>query len=372
MSEAATYRKAMKDKAHRMASGDPHQKVDCSSWSPPEALNANVQTGMRPVSRNKFKRGGKVEGECATVRADRKPRKSGGASIANAYVNRDDKAANEEREGIKHDGGLKRGGKATRPGKDLGGMISDAAGFIPAVAITRAILGRNKDKDDNSSGPLGTNGTGGKKAGGRAERKHGGRADNHWIAGAIKHPGALHKELNVADDKRIPEKKLEKAEHSSNKLVAKRARLAETLRDMHHAKGGSVSDGEIEGTRPTGGRMARKDGGRAKGMNVNIVIETAGKGGHGDDMAQAQPLPPVPPPPPPMPPPRPPMPPPQAAGPPPGMMPPTGPPGMPPPGMMGRKDGGRVAHILGEKSAGAGGGLARLEKIKAYGEAQRK
>jgi hypothetical protein len=51
-----------------------------------------------------------------------------------------------------------------------------------------------------------------------------------WIAGAIKHPGALHKELHVPKGKKIPEAKLKKAEHSSNKTEAKRARLAETLK----------------------------------------------------------------------------------------------------------------------------------------------
>lgn len=51
-----------------------------------------------------------------------------------------------------------------------------------------------------------------------------------WIAGAIKHPGALHKELGVPKGKKIPEKKLEKAEHSSNPKERKRAQLAETLK----------------------------------------------------------------------------------------------------------------------------------------------
>jgi hypothetical protein len=53
-----------------------------------------------------------------------------------------------------------------------------------------------------------------------------------WIAGAIKHPGALHKELNVPMGKKIPQAKLTKAEHAGGKL-GKRARLAETLGKMH-------------------------------------------------------------------------------------------------------------------------------------------
>lgn len=55
----------------------------------------------------------------------------------------------------------------------------------------------------------------------------------HWIQGAIKHPGALHKELGVPEGKKIPAGKLEKAEHSGGTL-GKRARLAETLSKMHH------------------------------------------------------------------------------------------------------------------------------------------
>ena len=51
-----------------------------------------------------------------------------------------------------------------------------------------------------------------------------------WIAGAIKHPGALHKELGVPKGKKIPEKKLEAAAHSRNPKERKRAQLAETLK----------------------------------------------------------------------------------------------------------------------------------------------
>jgi hypothetical protein len=57
---------------------------------------------------------------------------------------------------------------------------------------------------------------------------------DHWIKNAIKHPGALHKELGVPQGEKIPEKKLIKAEHSSNPTEAKRAHLAETLKHLHH------------------------------------------------------------------------------------------------------------------------------------------
>ncbi|WP_092573979.1 hypothetical protein [Rhizobium lusitanum] len=62
----------------------------------------------------------------------------------------------------------------------------------------------------------------------------GGSVKEKWIAGAVKHPGALHKELGVKQDEKIPEKKLEKAARSDNPKLAKRARLAETLKSFHH------------------------------------------------------------------------------------------------------------------------------------------
>lgn len=55
-------------------------------------------------------------------------------------------------------------------------------------------------------------------------------AKEKWIAGAIKHPGSLHKALGVPQGKKIPEKKLEKAEHSKNPSLRKKAVLAETLK----------------------------------------------------------------------------------------------------------------------------------------------
>ena len=68
MSETAkTARAAMKAKAKRLAN-DSSQKVDSSTWSPSEPLNTDVQTGMRPLSRRAYKKGGKVSS--ASSRAD--------------------------------------------------------------------------------------------------------------------------------------------------------------------------------------------------------------------------------------------------------------------------------------------------------------
>ena len=53
-----------------------------------------------------------------------------------------------------------------------------------------------------------------------------------WIQGMDLKKGALRKELKVPEGKKIPEKKLEKAEHSKNPLLKKRAVLAETFKKM--------------------------------------------------------------------------------------------------------------------------------------------
>ena len=55
----------------------------------------------------------------------------------------------------------------------------------------------------------------------------------NFIKEAIKHPGALRKSLHVKKGEKIPESKLEKAEHSKNPTTRKRAVLAETLRKFH-------------------------------------------------------------------------------------------------------------------------------------------
>jgi hypothetical protein len=138
MSEMAKKaRAALKEKAKRLGSDRPTQKVDSSTWSPPELLEADVKTGLRPISRRAYKSGGKVQGACAPTRADRKQRKSGGeaTAYANAKVNRNVKDANELREGKKHIGGMKKGGRARRA---EGGMLDmDDMGAGSGVRTTR-------------------------------------------------------------------------------------------------------------------------------------------------------------------------------------------------------------------------------------------
>ena len=493
MSEASkAARAAMKSKISRLVRTDPNQVVDASGYRPPDALDADVKTGARPISPRLFKRGGKVlkmHGEDTKHHAGRKARKSGGRALTTPdnLINRNVREANEERAGTKHTGAFKKGGKVHRA---PGGLISDSMvptsrlSFTPAESRAGHLVGlkhggkarkhrdtgggttvapgtmmNQADKDfaarvaaQNAAakaaaaaaakrapgappvvntGPMPGRKHGGKAekfegsarderedkilakkhhmsfnewehsdldkkhdrqrsmkglkhggevhhasckcercSGGRTARKHGGRADHKWIHEAIKHPGALHKSLHVAAGEKIPLKKLHKAEHSTNALVAKRAHLAETLGKLHKKGGGSVSDGEYEGTRPTGGRLARAHGGKTgKGKtNINIII--------GEHRANTTPGPMIPPqgglpPMPPVMPPRPPM-----AGPMPGPMPAAAPPPMaapagPPGGMMARKHGGRAfkaTKMMAEHDTGAGGGLGRLMKIKAYGD----
>lgn len=262
-------RSKARSKVERLTRTDPNQRIDASDYRPPGALDGDIQTGLRPISRRTFKSGGKVLGDALRVRADRKPRATGGQALVDDFINRDVRAANEKREGIKHRGGFAGGGLA-----------------LPAwsAPVARAKGGRAHGADCTCA----------KCSGGRVERKSG---------------GAIH-----------------------------------------------------DGTRPEGGRLARKGGGRAKkGMNVNIIIAPS------PSQRPAMPPPGIFPP---------------GGGPvglhqgvapppPPGAVAPTGPPtGMP----MPRKRGGKVDSSGPTARAGkypiesgGGGGLARLEKARAYG-----
>lgn len=64
---------------------------------------------------------------------------------------------------------------------------------------------------------------------GQAEKKvH----HKNWIQKAIKHPGALHRQLGVKQGSKIPVSKIKKAA-SKGGVLGRRARLAETLRGLH-------------------------------------------------------------------------------------------------------------------------------------------
>lgn len=131
MSEMArTSRRASRDKARRMIAGDPHAKVDASDWTPPESLNANAKTGLRPVSPRTYKHGGKIQGDRARKRADQ----------AQRGINRNVKTANAEL-GQPHVGGYKKGGRSH---KDMGGMAdprAQAAANLASAANRSAVPG---------------------------------------------------------------------------------------------------------------------------------------------------------------------------------------------------------------------------------------
>jgi hypothetical protein len=55
---------------------------------------------------------------------------------------------------------------------------------------------------------------------------------DHWIQGAIKHKGALHKTLGVAAGKKIPLSMLKDASKKKG-ITGERARFAETLKGFH-------------------------------------------------------------------------------------------------------------------------------------------
>lgn len=184
-------RKAAANKIKSLTSADPHQKVDSSTWTPPEALNAGVKTGMRPISPRAYKRGGKVvgevEGKKTKARADRKVRKSGGKTEmpdTDRKINRDLKKANEYREGTKHIGGMKKGGRIH---KDGGGSTDDQiAQMIRQDQIEQGMRGRGlpervpmptprpRDLTRGVRGDIPAPGLPGYKKGGRTKKDIGG------------------------------------------------------------------------------------------------------------------------------------------------------------------------------------------------------
>jgi len=490
MSEMAkSARKALKSKAERLVA-DPQKKVDSSTWTPPEPLNADVKTGMRPVSRRAFKSGGKVTGEANAARADKAPR-----AYANAKVNRNVKDANEEREGVKHIGGMKSGGRAGKlSGGTIGRYAKEAAN---EVAWRGPEAARARDKAEKSGRPAdqrvadarerkaaqrsrgldmaisklsGVTPTIGEKAkipatrdddttmkkGGRIKRQDGGRTETPFysnsdrqklmqmIQGIEKGRGeSTLKDAELMYDGRKAQprdfydaeqmKRLERGYKRGGRvgkmdggpMVSDRpdARLGMVsptrmkfagAQGTPYKKGGKIKDKSFDEIRKEYGtqvmqkggaakhgdeamdkalikkmvkksalekceggsttkRMARKDGGRAKGKtHINIVVNAGKKDGAETPIGAPNPgMPPMARPPVmPVPAPAPGAMPPGLAGagaPPMGMPPGAGPggPSMPPPSMMARKTGGRVTKVAKsykDMEAGAGSGEGRLQK----------
>ena len=153
-------RRAMRAKIHRITAAN-NGKVDASDYGPEEVLNSEVKTGMRPISRRAYKKGGKVvavSGADAKQNAGKKPRAGKKHLTVDALVNRNLKDANEAREGKKHIGALKTGGRAMK--QDGGGAYNESgkrATMAEIAAEDRRMGGKDVNRQKrtmaNSTGP---------------------------------------------------------------------------------------------------------------------------------------------------------------------------------------------------------------------------
>lgn len=387
---ASALRDKNKEKARRMASADPHQRVDASSWTPPEALNADVQTGMRPVSRQRFKKGGAVEGAKPKARADRKPRLSGGA--ASGGEGGSDLTPHEEGRHAFHSAAANPYPVGSRMNNQWAGgwhaaqdRNSDSAGSFARAPLRKSggraarkdgglvndFMNRN-EKDANEERP-GIKHRGGLATGGAASgvptQRFGFEPAQSQLAKAagLKTGGSVDFDLkSVRHGNKRPKRGMGGVLEAVSPAygLAKNPEVLEAVSPLaavigagkkkrdERAMGGALGTlGGFTKEKASGGaaRKPRASGGATRGKtNINIIVSPGAASG-------GEPMPP------PGPPPMPPMPPPKPMG-PMGGMPPGGPPiGAPPPGMpMPRRRGGRA-------DAGAGSGLGRLEKIDEYG-----
>jgi len=353
-------RKAMKAKAERLGGDRPMEKVDSSTFTPPEMLNANVKTGMRPISRRAYKSGGKVQGAKGPANMGKSVRSGNKPMTADSMVNKDLKEANQEREGIKHIGGLKTGGRT----KKMGG------GPLPAsIGNAQAMMDRAKATSGVPVSPLASQSRPG--------------VNRFKSASGFKKGGTTEKHEDVAEDKALIKKMVKPSARTGKDMGGE----ADMGGDDGFKKGGRAArktgggvfdgpgyPGKVPGVVP-GGRDPHARGGKtgkSKGKgktNINIVIGAGKPAGPGDMMGNPMggPTPPpgmdgmpggmpipVPPPSggPPMPMPMP-IPMPGPAG-------PAGPPGMP----MPRKAGGRAYRSYKDMDASAATGFGRLEKAE--------
>ena len=202
---AKSARAAMKAKAQRLGGSDrPLEKVDSSTWSPPELLNSTTKTGARPLTRRAYKSGGKVKGVEAKARADRPARKTGDASLsANSLINRNVKSANEEREGAgKHIGAFKKGGRAEKcEGGEMKRTKKDSGGGLRSESTQYEKAKRNAVDEASEYGMDSAHNMDSltkatrafeqaAKETGYSNRKHGGRTKK-FMGGPMMQPGGM-------------------------------------------------------------------------------------------------------------------------------------------------------------------------------------
>ena len=232
MSEAAKdARRKMQEKAKRLTTAS-NEKVDASDFDGYPDLEANVATGARPLSRRQFRKGGKVvakvEGVDAKHHMGRKPRKGGGSALTpDGLINRDVREANEKRDGIKHDGGFKRGG-ATKHSDE-----AEDRALVKKMVRKESLTGKREGGalDGVLQGTRPTGGREARKGGGRIKKSFGGD-----ILGSLVGSGM-------------------------SGLIGK------ALLGGGNGGGGKSSGGDSDndGAMKRGGRTARASGGRAKG-----------------------------------------------------------------------------------------------------------
>ena len=346
------------------------------------------KTGMRPVSKQGLKAGGKViggkiTGPKAKARADRPGRKSGGR-VANEIANTDLKAANKSRKGGSEEekGALKRGGKIKKAMGGPSGRLAEQVGKDP-VNEQKNMQQYEADNMLNSGGVQAL------YAG--AMRKNGGKVGKKSESKDAKSDKAWDKYKSDAKKNGISD---DDAEESKGKFKpadakAKPSKMSEKIDDVEPdddednegeeklKKGGRVGKfggGAMSfGSKMMGKKKVASKGKKGGGNNTTIIFAGTPGGAQAGAPPAAPPLAPGP---------RAPAPvlPPMDGGPnpPPGAgdqpMPPMGamapnpqmPP--PPPGAMGpggpgpipRKAGGRVNYA--SMKAGSGSGLGRLKK----------